>query len=1810
MKFITMFSKSRIATLFTMAGLLSLPASANTQFNFDEPGNLVQTQTASATAPSILTQPKSVVVSPNATGTFSVVATGSPEVNYEWRFKGVTIPGASSDTLAVTEASVADEGEYTVLVSNTSGSTAFASAYLYIDSDGDGLGDSYEIATFGDLTISNGVSDRDQDGVSDVDEWQEGSDPNDPADFRPRLTLQTANGMILPEPVADSYTLGDTVTLEAQPFDGRGFYGWYGNANRGPDPVNEIVMDGHKTVSANFNYHGVIAWGLNDTGEISIPDSLRNVVQVDAGYSHVLVLHADGSISGWGSTSSNRLAIPLLTDAISVSAGDRHNLALRAEGSLVAWGTTSNGLNTVPAALAEVDAVAIDAGEDHNLVLLRDGTVRAWGETIFGQSTIPVGLNTVIKVSAGDEHSLALRADGTIWAWGDNSINQLNVPAHSGRVVDILAGEDHSLALLEDGTVIAWGRADDGSLLVPEGLTDVVNLGVGRGYSMAQLSDGTVVAWGENQYGESGFATALPRVENVDGGIEFGVALGELEVSTDLPVFTGLPSIMGATDTPLHHRLSARNFPTSYGATGLPVGLQIEAATGLITGTPLASGTFPITVSATNDAGTVERQMEIIINPPIPLVTSPTFADAWIGEAFEYQVTGVHSPTTFGASGLPAGLSIDGATGLVSGFPEESGIFSVEVSTFNQYGSDTITVDLEIRDGSAWGWNEYGQSDVPPDLSNLVSIVGGYYHSLTIREDGTVAAWGYNAYGQTDIPANLNEVVMVDGGNRHSLALKSDGTVVGWGSGSNGQITIPSGVTDFVSIAAGGYFSLGLRADGTVMAWGSNSYGESEVPDLLNGVVAITAGEYFSLALKSDGTVMGWGDNRNGQTVIPEGLSDVIAIDAGRYHALALKRDGTVVAWGSNGDNKATVPDGLTDVVAISAGDDHSMALRANGEIITWGGNTYGQITVPDFAQPAALISAGGWHSLSLPSVNPRQERPQILNRGFVVGGIGKTFDHQIATRNEATGFAATGLPNGLTIDADGRITGAPTQVGSFPVTITASNSSGGGQMDLTFVIHRAPPLIAEPPSLTAYAGLGFRYQTEAVNNPSYASDELPEGLAIDSSGLISGTVADSASGSYPTTITATNLDGEAITSFIVDVEQPLLIGNMVSAIENLAEGERDIWRFDGQAGDTVKVRASSGTWSLDLHLEILGPDGAVLVSSSNANYDTSLNLELPVDGAYTIAVRGWRTDRSGSYNLTYQNINAPYTVGPDDEGGLLENGVAYAGNLPSGDIDMWEFSAAEGDPIRVRVAAQQNAGHDLRLRIYDPSGNLVAFNDRAYWDVSLGFSAPEAGSYRAVVESFYWEETSNEPYSIQVANSGQAFSVADGDDGGALANGAAGDGALPRGDIDMWEFDAESGDDITVRVASVQNFSDDLQLRIIGPSGQLISLEDRNFWDAHANFIAPESGRYVAVVEMYYFERSSTGYRINLANAGQPFNDEELALAESIEIASEIVRGDIDAWLIAGNRGDRLTFQASSNGFRLWLDLLSSSQLVLGRLSNTYSGNLEVVLNDDGPHFLRLQSWYLENSGSYALSYTKERAPILNPIGDIEVSIGESVAFSASATPGDAPEVTFELVGAPSHAVINASTGEFFWIGSEQAGEFTFEIRAFGGDLSDWETVTIKVVDPGAGQSFEQWIAEYSDSGIPSTLTGLMDDPDGDGLTNGFEYLSGNHPYGPNERKVIEVIKNGANESPIVRLHLRSDDATMNPFVQVSDDLNNWTDFSISVNEAGQWVSGDFSELEVMNAIEASETVWQVDLKYKGIKDPVMLRLRLQVEN
>lgn len=317
-----------------------------------------------------------------------------------------------------------------------------------------------------------------------------------------------------------------------------------------------------------------------------------------------------------------------------------------------------------------------------------------------------------------------------------------------------------------------------------------------------------------------------------------------------------------------------------------------------------------------------------------------------------------------------------------------------------------------MADGSVLGWgsNYYGElgfenyvgiKPVPtavPGLFAVTRIDGGYYHSLALKNDGSVWSWGTNYNGQLGDgtttaraqPAKLNSlsnITAIAAGTIHSLALRSDGTVWAWGANAKGQLgdnsttdrTSPvqvNNLTNVIAIAAGGDHSLAIKGDGTLWTWGGNDHGQlgdgttvsKPIPvpvNGLSGVSTISAGDAFSLAAKSDGTVWTWGWNNFGQLGVNvslferstpaqvNGLSLVSSVSAGNGFCAVLKSDGTVWQWGNyvppNGsfglDKSIPTPVlWVSGVTSIAAGGTHVVALTQDGTVWAWGDNNFAQL--------------------------------------------------------------------------------------------------------------------------------------------------------------------------------------------------------------------------------------------------------------------------------------------------------------------------------------------------------------------------------------------------------------------------------------------------------------------------------------------------------------------------------------------------------------------------------------------------------------------------------------------------------------------------------------------------------------------------------------------------------------------------------------------------------------------------------------------------------------------------------------------------
>src|SRR5262245_27656557 len=89
-------------------------------------------EVVSAQAPSFVTQPADQFVRRSDTATLIASATGTPPLSFQWKFNGTDIALATNSTLILTNISPAQDGSYSVGVTNSVGSITSAGAKVAV----------------------------------------------------------------------------------------------------------------------------------------------------------------------------------------------------------------------------------------------------------------------------------------------------------------------------------------------------------------------------------------------------------------------------------------------------------------------------------------------------------------------------------------------------------------------------------------------------------------------------------------------------------------------------------------------------------------------------------------------------------------------------------------------------------------------------------------------------------------------------------------------------------------------------------------------------------------------------------------------------------------------------------------------------------------------------------------------------------------------------------------------------------------------------------------------------------------------------------------------------------------------------------------------------------------------------------------------------------------------------------------------------------------------------------------------------------------------------------------------------------------------------------------------------------------------------------------------------------------------------------------------------------------------------------------------------------------------------------------------
>ncbi len=399
---------------------------------------------------------------------------------------------------------------------------------------------------------------------------------------------------------------------------------------------------------------------------------------------------------------------------------------------------------------------------------------------------------------------------------------------------------------------------------------------------------------------------------------------------------------------------------------------------------------------------------------------------------------------------------------------------------------------------------------------------------------------------------------------------------------------------------------------------------------------------------------------------------------------------------------------------------------------------------------------------------------------------------------------------------------------------------------------------------------------------------------------------------------------------------------------------------------------------------------------------------------------------------------------------GPLINGWTHTGTIaPGGEVDSWTFTAALGDRIVVRVGEiSQTNTFTPRIRLMNPSGVQQATASGAV-AAEVSVAATNAGTFTVTIDGV--NATATGEYRLTLAKIPGAVTVAPGDEGGPLTNGVMHTGTISAGDLDVWSFNAASGENMTLEIGETVSASSlTPALWFYGPDGRLLD-SGSGVAATQVSFRATNSGTFTIVAGDFSSGYAGSGtYRLTMAKTGSPIivssGDEGGTLINGVMHTGKIDVGDLDVW----------NFSA-----------VSGESLVVAMGETVSGGTLRPVLWFYGPDG-RLLDWYNGTAAAQVFFRATNSGTFTVVAGDY------SSAYSGS---GD-----YRLTLAKTGNAVEVSPGDE---GGRLNGSAVYESMLDVGDLDVWsftlcagDNISLRLDEAVVGSSLTPWLRLYGHDG------------------------------------------------------------------------------------------------------------------------------------
>ena len=1053
----------------------------------------------------------------------------------------------------------------------------------------------------------------------------------------------------------------------------------------------------------------------------------------------------------------------------------------------------------------------------------------------------------------------------------------------------------------------------------------------------------------------------------------------------------------------------------SYSASNLPDGLSIAESTGLISGTITysahASSPFSVLVTVTDDGSPskfsqVSFSWTVADTNQAPTITNPGNQSSAEGAIISLQITAADldgNTLTYSAVNLPDGLSINPGSGLISG------TISYTASLVSPY-SVTITVvdngSPVLQDQASFSWTVMDVNGTP-QVDNPGEQTDAEGDEISLSITASDPEGDDLTYSASNLPGGLS---------------------------INPTSGLISGTISYTASAASPYeVTLSVSDSGSPTEQDQTSFywyvtNTNQNPQITNpGPQTSPEGAVISLSLTAsdpDSDTLTWSASN-----LPDGLS--IDVNTGVI-------SGTISYTAHT----------LSPYNCLVTVTDNGSPVLQDQESFTWtvtDVNAVPQVTDP----PDQADAEGDEVSLQISASDP--DGDQLT-------------------------YSATNLPDGLTIgESSGLISGTLSYTASVssPYTVTVTVTDNGSPQQFTQIeigwsvsnTNRAP-VITNPGNMTDTEGDTINLQIAASdpdsNNLVFSGSGLPDGLSINSSGLISGTISETANDNSPYLVQIT----------VVDDGSPVL-QDQVSFTWTIDEANQ------APQVTTPPDQEDAEGEVISLQIEASDPDDDDLIYSASGLPDgLSINSETGLI--------------SGTIPYT-ASASSPYevTVTVEDNGSpVLQdqaefNWVVTDTNRNPQVTDPGDQSSAEGAVVSLQIEAS------------DPDGNSLTYSASGLPD---GLSIePNTGLISGTISYTAYSPT---PYNVVITVTDNGSPALDGQTNFTWT--VSNTNRSPELTNPGLQSSAE-GSSISLQIAADDPDGDTLTYSASGlPDGLSIN-ESSGLISGSISFTAHTSSPYVVTITVIdngspaMQDQGIFNWEVSDVNgAPQVTNPGSQSSAEGAVISLQITANDPD--------GDTLTYSASNlpDG----LSINPGSGLISGTISQTASENspynVVITVTDNGTPSEQAQINF-----SWTVTDTNQAPEVTNP-GEQNSGEGAVIELQINAADLDGDDLTYSASGLPAGLSINENNGLIsgtisYTASTSSPYEVTVTVTDDGTpNLQDQAVFTWNVTDTNRAPQVTDPGDQSSAEGAVVSLQIEASDPDGNSLTYSASGLPG----------------------------------------------------------------------------------------------------------